>query len=100
MLGLLRSVDTRSPAPLFDGKAFKGCGVAEALIGGEEREMLRLFPAKDESGGELEGVGRAELMDAEETDGTGADFIVGNDLGPLLGNFDKSLPCRIFDVRG
>ena len=59
-----------------------------------------MFAAEDESGSELEGVGGAELMDAEEADGTGADFIGGKNLGPLLGNFDQSLPCRMLDVRG
>ncbi len=37
--------------------------------------MPRLFAAEDDGGGELEGVGVAELMDAEETDGAGSDFV-------------------------
>ena len=62
--------------------------------------MLWLFPAEDECGRELEGVGCAQLMDAEKADGAGADFFGWNDLGPLLSDFSQALPCRMFDVRG
>ena len=57
------------------------------MVGGEEWEVLRLLAAEDEGGGELEGVGGAERMDAEETDGAGADFDGRGDFGPLRNNF-------------
>ena len=57
------------------------------MVGGEERKMFWLFAAEDESCSELEGVGCAELMDAEEADGAGADFIGWNNLGPMNGQF-------------
>ena len=85
---------------LFDREAFQECGVAEALIGGEEREVLWLFPAEDEGGGELEGVGCAELMDAEEADGAGADFIGWNDLGPMNGQFVEMTVGPEFEITG
>ena len=91
--------DKRKANGLFDGKSFEVGGVAEALVGSEEREVLGLLAAEDEGGGELEGVGGTERMDAEETDGAGADFGSRGDFGPLLGHFMQALPCRMFDVR-
>ena len=77
--------DQRKANGLFDGEAFEvGC-VAEALVGGEERQVLGLLAAEDEGGGELEGVGGTERMDAEETDGAGADFGSRVDFGPVGG---------------
>jgi len=61
----------------------------EALVGRKEWEVLRLFAAEDESGSELESVGCAELMHAEEADGTGADFIGWGHFGPMRGQFVK-----------
>jgi hypothetical protein len=91
--------DKRKANALFDGEAFEVGSVAEALVGGEEREVLGLLAAEDEGGGELEGVGGTERMDAEETDGAGADFGSRGDFGPLLGHFMQAFPCRMFDVR-
>ena len=96
----MRSEDTRSPAPLFDAKAFERRGIPEALVGGEEREMLGLFSAEDEGGCELEGVGGAELMDAEETDSAGADFVGGRDFGPVGGQFVEVTAGAEFGVEG
>ena len=52
--------------------------------------MLGLFAAEDESGGELEGVRGAKWVDAEEADGTGADFVGRRDFGPLHGDFGQA----------
>ena len=77
--------DQRKANGLFDREAFEVGRVAEALVGGEEREVLGLLAAEDEGGGELEGVGGTERMDAEETDGAGADFVGRGDFGPVGG---------------
>lgn len=82
------------------GKAFERCGVSEALVGGEEREMLRLFAAEDEGGGELEGVGGAERVDAEEADGAGADFGGWCDFGPVGGELVEVTAGAEFGVGG
>ena len=77
--------DKRKANGLFDGKSFEVGGVAEALVGSEEREVLGLLAAEDEGGGELEGVGGTERVDPEETDGAGADFVGRGNFGPVGG---------------
>lgn len=75
---------------LLDREAFEGGSGPEALVGGEEREMLGLLAAEDEGGGELESVCSAQWVDTEETDGAGADFVGRGDFGPLHGDFRQA----------
>ena len=91
--------DQRKANGLFDREAFEVGRVAEALVRGEECEVLGLLAAEDEGGRELQGIGGTKGMDPEETDGAGADFGSRGDFGPLLGHFMQALPCRMFDVR-
>ncbi len=77
--------DQRKANGLFDREAFEVGRVAEALVRGEECEVLGLLAAEDEGGRELQAIGGTKGVDPEETDGAGADFVGRGDFGPVGG---------------
>ena len=73
-----------SSARRVDGETLGSSREGQTLIERGERDELRALAGGDERRGELESIGRSEIVEIEETQCSLGDVLQGNEVEPVM----------------